>query len=354
MSSTTVVVLGAGATRGASFVDPANNLCLPPLDTDFFTQLQRVRNLKHKELIDTVLADAHELFGVNFKLTLETMFTTIEQTIRMVRATKESREWKTAELEAKRGRLMQAIGAVLEESLLRREDGKMTRNHEECAYHRKLIEHLQAGDSILSFNYDCLVDHMLRNSGSEKWNARYGYGFDLGQKGRLLQGDVSWQPATPARKNETIRLFKLHGSLHFQITEKVVGGKYETHVLLKERPYTKQHGTLKFTIIPPEWNKQYDRGAFARIWRLASAAIHKAEHLIFIGYSLPSTDMHSTVLFRTSVKRGNLKSLVVVNPDPEARRRTRDVVQRGISKSTRVLSFDSFQEFASAGRGLWA
>jgi hypothetical protein len=307
----------------------------------------------YKELIDAVLADAHELFGVNFKLTLETMFTTIEQTIRMVKATRESREWKTAELERKRARLMQAIGAVLEESLLRREDGKMTRNHEDCDYHRKLIEYLQPEDAILSFNYDCLVDHMLQIGGSDKWNARDGYGFDLGQRGRLLQGDRPWQPDSPARKKKTIRLYKLHGSLHFQITDKVVKGRDETHVLLKERPYTKQHGTLKFTIIPPEWNKQYDRGAFARIWRSASAAIHKAEHLIFVGYSLPSTDMHSTVLFRTSVKKEGLKSLVVVNPDPEARRRTRDVVQRGINKSTRVLSFDSFREFAAADRGLW-
>ena len=28
-------VLGAGATSGASFVNPANNPCLPPLDLDF-------------------------------------------------------------------------------------------------------------------------------------------------------------------------------------------------------------------------------------------------------------------------------------------------------------------------------
>lgn len=291
---------------------------------------------------------------MNFKLTLETMFTTIEQTIRMVKATRESREWKAAELEGKRARLMQAIGAVLEESLLLRKDGKMTRDHAECDYHRKLIEHLQPEDAILSFNYDCLVDHMLKVGGSGKWNARHGYGFDLGERGRLMQGDEPWQSVSPASKKATIRLYKLHGSLHFQITEKVAGERDETHVLLKERPYTKQYGALKFTIIPPEWNKQYDRGAFARIWRLASAAIHKAERLIFVGYSFPSTDMHSTVLFRTSVKKEGLKSLVVVNPDPEARRRTRDVVQRGISRSTRVLSFDSFREFAAADHGLWA
>lgn len=350
----TLVLLGAGATRGASFVDALKNPCLPPLDGDFFTQLQRVRNPKHQVLIAQVLEDAYELFGVNFRQTLETMFTTIEQTVRMVKATRESREWKTAELEKKRMRLMQAIGAVLEESLLRREDGRMTRIHEECDHHRKLIEHLRPGDTILTFNYDCLIDHMLQVAGSGKWNARYGYGFDLGQRGRLLVGDDPWQPDDPARKGETLHLYKLHGSLHFRIDEEDPDAGTSAKILLKERPYTKQHGGLRFTIIPPEWNKEYDRGAFARLWKSASAAIHQAQEIIFIGYSLPSTDMHSTVLFRTSVKRDGLKALVVVNPDQEARKRTRDVVQRGIKKSTRVLSFDRLADFVAADRGLWA
>jgi hypothetical protein len=41
-------VLGAGATRGASFVNPAKNPCLPPLDLDFYAQLQRIANSKHR------------------------------------------------------------------------------------------------------------------------------------------------------------------------------------------------------------------------------------------------------------------------------------------------------------------
>jgi len=351
----TLVVLGAGATRGASFVDALKNPCLPPLDGDFFTQLQRVRNPKHQALIAQVLEDAYELFGVNFKQTLETMFTTIEQTIRMLKATRESREWKAVELEKKRMRLMQAIGAVLEESLLQRKDGKMTRDHEDCEHHRKLVEHLRPEDTILTFNYDCLIDHMLQVAGSGKWNARYGYGFDLGQRGRLLDGDRPWQPKDPARKAETLHLYKLHGSLHFRIDEEAdQDATNEAKILLKERPYTKQHGGLRFTIIPPEWNKNYDRGAFARLWKSAAAAIHQAQEIVFIGYSIPATDMHSTVLLRTSVKKDSLRALVVVNPDPDARKRTRDVVQRGIKKSTRVLSFDRLADFVAADRALWA
>lgn len=114
-----VIVLGGGATRGAAFVDSDADrpICLPPLDGDFFTQLQRVANPKHKDRIDGVLNDVVELFGYNFRVTLETMFTTIEHTLRVVNATKGSAGWNPDELERKRVRLKQAIAAVLEESL---------------------------------------------------------------------------------------------------------------------------------------------------------------------------------------------------------------------------------------------
>jgi hypothetical protein len=73
-------VLGAGATRGASFVDPVKNPCLPPLDADFYAQLQRIRNPKHEETIKSVIEDTVELFGINFQVTMETVFTTLEHT----------------------------------------------------------------------------------------------------------------------------------------------------------------------------------------------------------------------------------------------------------------------------------
>jgi hypothetical protein len=44
-----VFVLGAGATRGASFVGLGQDPCLPPLDADFFVQLQRIESDKHAD-----------------------------------------------------------------------------------------------------------------------------------------------------------------------------------------------------------------------------------------------------------------------------------------------------------------
>ena len=48
---------------------------------------------------------------------------------------------------------------------------------------------LMPGDEIISFNYDCIIDDSLRRCGDMKWNARYGYGFDLGLGGSQLSGD---------------------------------------------------------------------------------------------------------------------------------------------------------------------
>ena len=83
-------LFGAGATRGASFVNPADNPCLPPLDFDFYAQLQRIANLKHKQTVRDVIKDTVDLFGINFQVTMESVFTTLEQTSRMIETTGET------------------------------------------------------------------------------------------------------------------------------------------------------------------------------------------------------------------------------------------------------------------------
>ncbi|MFH0962395.1 MAG: SIR2 family protein [Planctomycetota bacterium] len=346
-----VIVLGAGATRGCSFVHPTANPCLPPLDGDFFTQLQRVLDRKHQDLIHDVMADVVEMFGPNFDVTMETVFTTLEHTLRMLETTGDNRDFKKEDLRDKRNRLVQAVQVVFEGSLPGKgQSGHSSRTPQECTHHLKLVRDiLRSGDEIVSFNYDCAVDYALQNAGDGKWNARYGYGFNLGPQGKALTGDKSWQPKDPAKKLDSIHLYKLHGSLHFHVPRSA--GRLTVH--LKERPYTKQRGNPKFTIIPPEWHKAYDKGVFTTLWQKAAAAIHHAEHLVLIGYSLRPTDLHSTALFRTSVRKGKLKSLVVVNPDREARRRTRAVLLRGLSPDTRVLSFDLLSEFVAADQGIW-
>jgi len=345
-----LIVLGAGATRGASFVNENKDPSCPPLDGDFFTQLQRIRNTKHKKLIDDVMKDAVDMFGPNFTATMETVFTTLEHTIRMLKTTGESRDFAIAELTKKRDRLKQALAASLEESLtVRGANGESTHVLRTCEHHDKLVNDLlRKGDDIISFNYDCTIDESLRRCGNGKWSARYGYGFNLGSRGSRFKGENHWQSESPNMNKDAIRLLKLHGSLHF----KIEGAPYR--VTLKQRPYTKQNGNLQFSIIPPVWHKAYDKGAFADLWARASDAIHRANSIVFIGYSMPATDLHSSALFRTSVRKRKLKHVAVVNPDRDARRRIRTVVQRGITPATRILSFDLLSHFVAADRSVWA
>ncbi len=346
----TLFVLGAGATRACSFVDASKSPCIPPLDADFFTQLQRVRNPKHQSLISDVMKDVVTIFGHNFSVSLETVFATLEHTIRMIKTTGSKRAFKREDLEDMRDRLLQAIAVVMEESIT--EPGKAGASKHtprECDHFRRLVkDRLQPRDDIISFNYDCVIDHALHAHGDNKWNARHGYGFGLGPRGRSLEGDTHWNPSSPAPKPETVHLYKLHGSLHFQWES-----EKSSRVTLKQRPYTKQNGTPRFRIIPPESNKAYDKGLFAGLWKGAATAIGRAKQIVVIGYSLPPTDMHATALFRTSIKEKSLESLVVVNPDREARRRTRSVLQRGLAETTRVLSCDSLPEFLALDPSTW-
>lgn len=106
-----------------------------------------------------------------------------------------------------------------------------------------------------------------------------------------------------------------------------------------------QKGNLKFEIAPPEWNKPTRSGVYVPIWRRARAALRQATALIFIGYSLPETDLPLQALFTVEENPKVLELLVTVNPDQKARERIRSVVHRRLGRETRVLSFDTFREF---------
>ena len=59
-------------------------LCEPPLNADFFTQLQRIGRASHQDTIRGVLADVLALHGADFELTLEEYFTQIEAMLSIV------------------------------------------------------------------------------------------------------------------------------------------------------------------------------------------------------------------------------------------------------------------------------
>lgn len=119
-----------------------------------------------------------------------------------------------------------------------------------------------SGDAFITFNYDCVIDDSLRRKESGKWNPHYGYAFKFGAKDKGLSGEGFWTPKGSHQntgREQTIRVHKVHGSLHFR--------EIKNEVVLKERPYGNPKaaiGDMQFPIIPPESGKSYNNGRLGK------------------------------------------------------------------------------------------
>jgi hypothetical protein len=332
-----LIVTGAGATVGAQFDPTFQPPCRPPLNATFFTELQRITASKYANLISEVIDDAIGLFGSNFDLTLEDYFTQLEFLAEAVKlAPQGGGAFSATDISKARDRLLHALSAVLEESTdaaIRRSGG--------CELHGDLVTCLQPKDTLISFNYDCVLDHALRTHGSKKWSARYGY--SLPRPTRIV-GAENWEPPSPATSQDTVHLLKLHGSLNWQLPDNLTDP-----VKLKQRLYM-QRGVPVFTVIPPVWNKATaDNANFAALWQYAERAIRSAEHIAVIGFSFARTDLPVQSLFRVALaKKTNLKTLAIANPSADDRRHIRDVFARPLNTGTIVRTYDDFKGFVSA------
>ncbi len=330
-----LVVLGAGATYGAEF-ENFKAECRPPLNSDFFTQLQKIRS-KHRKLVRDVIKDVVELFGPNFSLTLEDYFTQLEFLSEAMKFTPKGAGALTAQaLAAKNDRLKAALAATLEISTdvaIRKAGG--------CKLHKQFVAGLEAKDTVISFNYDCVLDHALKAAGDGKWSARYGYGF---VEPARVRGVERWDPGVPAASQaKTIYLLKLHGSLNWQLPIDPQG-----KVVLKQRLHS-QRGVPRFSVIPPVWNKRSGVSPlFDDLWRSAERAIRAAKHVAVAGFSFAPTDLHVESLFRLALANSHLETLVIANPRREDRRRIRQVFARPLERGAVVRQFGGFKEFVEA------
>ncbi len=331
-------MLGAGATVGANFASSFKPGCKPPLNATFFTELQRITEQKYRKLVSEVIKDAVELFGANFDLTLEDYFTQLEFLAEAVQLAPQSASAAitTSQLNEKRERLMHALSAVLEVST-----DAAIRTSAGCAHHKKLVQALEQKDSLISFNYDCVLDHALRMHGSAKWSAKYGYALP---EPRRIEGYEHWDPPQPATESETVHLLKLHGSLNWQLPP-----DRTSPIKLKQRLYM-QRGTPRFSVIPPVWNKAIAANQnFQALWKNAERAIRAAEHVAVVGFSFAATDLPVQSLFRVALARKrDLRTLVIANPSPDDRRRIRGVFAKPLQHGTVIRTYSDIGAFVDA------
>lgn len=321
----TVVVLGAGASRGASFAVPGRQV-LPPLDADFFQQAQALDEEKYAKYAKPVLQFLRSDYGPGALPTLETVFTQLEGFERFLRQFSTGRGRRTGMYRKQLGHLQQLIPAVFRAAM----------DDATCDWHSRIAQSLRAGDAVVSFNYDTTIDRALHRWSKGVWLANYGYGV------RALSGADAWSaPPTPGPvPKEPLKLLKPHGSLHWANLDR------ENECLdLHHRPYGQR--PAKENVIPPTWDKSIlSTWPWKPIWKSAARYLQKARCLVTIGYSVPPTDLMTQALIKSSLGNTELRLLVVVNPDPAARHRVIDLARAGVRPKTRVIELAALEEFA--------
>ncbi len=317
----TLVVLGAGASRGASFVDDQSKP-LPPLDLDFFQQLSRIQQSEEGHRL---LSFVRQEYQHEIGLSMEQFFSEADYTNRFHH-----------ELHLDRGPYVKRYDRALSDfynvlpTLLERTTA------DNCSYHASIAKHLRPFDCIISFNYDCIMDRALRDQAGRNWNPDNGsYGFDVSAGSRYWKQHIGQSPV-----NNPIKLLKLHGSQNW---------KRSSTSSIKLCRSTKEVSTLEGVIIPPTWFKNLTIFPFADIWKAARKEVRSARILVVIGYSVPKTDLFARSLFKVEAgskeKREKLDLLVIVNPDEIARRAFIELIRGGIHASTRILEYKLLMDF---------
>ncbi len=241
--------------------------------------------------------------------------------------------------------------------------------------HNRFVSHLASNDTLITFNWDTLIDRCLCDSGL--WNSDTGY---YVQPSHIYRD--GWEKSSK-EKGSSINLLKLHGSTNWLMSYPMFDKKnqfkfshegspesffvyesstkeypcYEGRYMENYQPFSygyyppnlpskgveppNGHVFLKITtktiytppaisskdglasiplIIPPIKNKTYNRygNLFNKIWSKAEENLSITNHIAILGYSFPSTDTPTIRLLKNALQKQNKMPLItIVNPNPE-------------------------------------
>jgi NAD-dependent SIR2 family protein deacetylase len=131
--------------------------------------------------------------------------------------------------------------------------------------------------SLITFNYDLILERALQNGSCE-----FNYCTDF---------------AGDKLSNNQTKILKLHGSTNWLVCSKEKCNNLEIfdHKTIYpnfNKKCSKCNGAMVPLLVPPTWNKNFKYEALRSVWSQAFDEISQATYLIFIGYSLPKTDLY--------------------------------------------------------------
>ena len=182
--------------------------------------------------------------------------------------------------------------------------------------------------AIISFNWDLILDQLLFSG--EVDSKSYGLSHHLPDAPILLKphGSLNWYEGTQL---EHVPELKRTEIFHDEDESKCV------HAFLRPREIKSKSGRrYNPLIIPPTHFKDFTPSIFQKLWQNCTDVLSTPKKIVFLGYSLPTADLHAQFIFRCGFHNqinGRLKKdgdrheptgaarIVIVNPDQDAARR---------------------------------
>jgi hypothetical protein len=175
---------------------------------------------------------------------------------------------------------------------------------------------LQAGDVLISFNWDIL--HEARLWRDKKWHYADGYGFCPREEKTVPSEDDRCFESSP------VRIYKLHGSVNWAQRDEVDDVPTILHKdqFFRSTTFHEENYDLevnrdlgrKSLIIPSYLKSPSSRPLLVRLWNQAAAALRNASEVFVIGYSLHPADAPARQLFASSlVENSHRPQIQIVN-----------------------------------------
>lgn len=333
------MIIGAGGTRGGL----SNTFSPPPLDGDFFDIAGQISGRGTRRLAARVRRDVFDLYRQVSGIGLEQYFRDIETRAHIGRIAKSAN--KPKDWQRRQDDLEELIRRVLIQTTCDLTSGAAKALQSKA--HLSLINYLRRGDTIITFNYDTLIEETLARS---KLNWRPGDGYGTTASG-ITKGWAKDVTLKNGSSKSDVQLLKLHGSLNWTL--------YKTkQIRLKPRPYVvrAQRGHAVFdscAMLPPGWQKRIDVNPYRKLWRRARLRLEECTSLVIVGYSLPETDLLAKALFTEvcrlrAIRKRFLKHLYIADPNDAVRQRLQSIFMPALGSTGRVYRYSDIGNLAAA------
>lgn len=206
---------------------------------------------------------------------------------------------------------------------------------------------IETRSTCITFNYDDILDqalyeiseiHHSTNNLKPRWTPDNGYGFFCRHAARnrvesVTNDDMAQPP---------MRLLKLHGSINWY-SKLGYSPPYSIDAIVHYEewyPSYRVSGQDKENIVPDLETEPFivppvlvksvlvEQPILRRIWSWAYRELRQAEQVVFIGYSLPVTDIAASFLFHEAIQRNTQVSVVNWAPKEKTQQGIRSIYQK--------------------------